>query len=338
LSLLFHALFDFDFSFPMVAVTFFLLLGVAASRPAVFDPGAAAEPRPGNGGASGLRGRVRRVAPVTTALLALSGCAAVVLGVMLSVSQHLYSRAQAAVQPVMKQVLLQQAIRWAPFDPVPHLALAQLDYSLYLEDHSRFNLNMAWKEVQEAAARAPWDPGIQMNAATIAYKLGNLNEAYQWAKRSYLDGPFHIQYPDTYMGIGLWTAVLQYQQDPAEAQRRFRDIVTVYHTAQQNVEDEQHMPYGFHPEWPYAPDAPMQVYAATADLALGRYQASLQDMTPLSQTNLDASAQGLAKLVAYLDHRYLGDGLADPQAYRDIQHDATLKAEYGYLTKIISKR
>ncbi|MCL6547942.1 MAG: O-antigen ligase family protein, partial [Alicyclobacillus sp.] len=33
LSLLLHALFDFDFSFPMVAVTFFLLLGMAASRP-----------------------------------------------------------------------------------------------------------------------------------------------------------------------------------------------------------------------------------------------------------------------------------------------------------------
>ncbi|MCL6443489.1 MAG: O-antigen ligase family protein [Alicyclobacillus sp.] len=331
--MLLHAAFDFDFSYALMTVTFFLLLGVAA------------EPQEVRLVASSSRDEIPApYAPVpprvvmTTSmnlLMGASAIASVIMGGMLSVAEHMYWKAthtDVNTSTAARQDL-QTAIKWAPYYADPYAALAQLDFTQYQQSSAQQQTTQQQsaqllQEARTSAAKDPWNAQTQYVAASIAYRLGQLDQAYSWAQRASFDSPFHTQYTDAYMGMGLWTTVVQYKQNPQLAQERLREIVDELSFAEANVDRQHHMKFGYKPDWTYQVDAPMQAYAGAANYLLGKYQDSLSDVKNLSTVNQDPDTIGLVHIVTLLDNQHLHKGYKDPATLKEINSNSVLQQEY----------
>jgi len=299
-SLLAHAIFDFDMNFPVMTWVFFLLLAVAASG----GRSAAAS----NVSEMSYRERPKRLHSAASTTI-FGGIAVLgTLALTLSLSQSANNSANGTTNPTAKLADLQHAAALAPYDGNVHMELASLDYQNYQKSHSTADKTVAWKQINSAVRHAHWDPNVQQNAALIAYQLGYSSQAYNWAHQAYLDGHFKQQYADTFMGISLWLGVGESHNNPQDAQRIFGAIQQVDRSVLQDVNYVAHLPKNVPAQWVFAPDAPMVVYTAAADYAQGNYQQSEAALKNIPTAGRDYNTVGLYDIVYLLDQAHLGQG------------------------------
>lgn len=289
-SLFLHALFDFDMSFPIIQFAFLVLLALATE----------------NVSTSTQKGAVTylRVLPVHAGLLVTGA-----LGVTLAISETALAKASAVSDdPIRQLALTQRSIAFAPYNAGAHVQLANLYYNQFATTHATNTENMAWDETNTAVRLAPWDPVIIQGAATTAFHLSHLHEAFMWSLQSTRDGKFNLKYPSTFMGIALWSGVAEYQNNPQDASTVFQSVVSMYNSINQNLASLKRVPVNMTQDWVYAMDMPTQTYVAAAEYCLGQYQTSINDLHQLSKLNVDTNSTGLYEMVALLDEARLTKG------------------------------
>lgn len=321
-SLLIHALMDFDMDFPTITFVFFVLLGMAAPV------------RETNLHTNSQSYRYGFKVSMFSGMALLS-----VLGVTLSLSQVALQAADKAKNVDSKTNLLKRAEVYAPYVATPHSELAALSFNNYSSSHAGTDRDLAWTEAQYAVKRAPWDPSIQQQMATVAYQLGHLPEAYHWSQKATQDGPFNVTYPSSFMGIGLWSGVEEYAQNPSDAQKVFQSVIDTYNRTAGNQANLKSLPPDVTAQWlpniqAYQVSAPMQVYAATAEYCLGNYQKSIDDMHFLAKMGQDYNTLGLYEMVALLDEAHLGQGSVANVPNEMQYKNSILTQEYQVLSKI----
>lgn len=348
--MLLHGALDFDFSFGLITATFFLLLGLSVQpQPPLVDE-QAARPKGFIRTTEDLPTHpkwVNYASPSLNILMGAGACILIIVGAMLSVAEHWYTKATGADAgvPTVAESDLTTGIQWASYYANLHTQLAELYMNDMVQAQSaatsstssttiQQDAQNAWQQAQLAAKQDPWNPATQQVMASIAYRIGQDAAAYQWALRSAQDSPFHVEYPTTYMGIGLWSSVLQYKQNPTLAQSQLRNVGQQLPIARSNVEKQKHMTFGYLPSWTYQVESPMQIYAGAADYAIGNYKVSLTDMDNLSQTGRNADLMGLYDIITLLDNQRLHPGYTDSRVLKEIQANTTFQQEYTDLAAL----
>lgn len=323
LSLLIHALMDFDMDFPIIVYFFFVVLGLAVPRKEVEV--AAELPKPVS----------------VSVTLSLAGVMAFVsvFAVGLSIAEAALT-AVGKTKDVNSQVaLLKRAETFAPYVAMPHLELATYYFNQYNATHASSLRNQAWNEAQYAVKRGMWNADVQIGAANIAYQLGNTSQAYHWSLRSAQDAPFYTIYASTFMGMALWSGAAEYPNNPQDAQRVFQSIVYEFNLVKSNEEALKRIAPAIMAQWESRVQAfqmtdPMKVYAAAAHYGLGQYQRSLGDLQSVSAAGQDVNSLGLQEMVQLLDKVHLQNGNLG-QVLGDMKyHSPILTQEFDVLARI----
>ncbi|KPV42452.1 O-antigen ligase family protein [Alicyclobacillus ferrooxydans] len=293
LVILLHSLFDFDMNFATVVFVVFVLLATAAtpSLLPVYETSSAAR---------SIENHLTKKA-WWLLLPCVASLGLVYVGGTLGVSEIQLQAAGGITNTDAKIAKLQSAQHYAPYTVQPHLQLAEMYYNNYLQSHALSDQEDAWRETQWASRRGIWDPSVLATTGVIAYNLGHISEAVHWTQGSYQDGKLTTKYSETFLGVALWSGVREAQKYPADAKSVFQSVVNTYNAVQANENRLQHLPKEVQQQWQLTTDAPMTVYMATAEYALGNFQQSLSNLQSLPTTNRDPNTMSLAQMVGLLD-------------------------------------
>jgi hypothetical protein len=294
LAIVIHSLFDFDMNFATVVFVVFVLFAFAAT-PSLL-PVRETNPK--------ARHQENGLSKRTWWLLlpGVASLAFISIGSTLGMSEIQLQAANGVTNTDAKIAKLQSAEHYAPYTIQPHLLLAELYYNNFLQSKSVSDREKTWQEAQQASRRGVWDPSVLETTGIIAYNLGHGAEAYHWTQRSYQDGKLTVKYSETFLGIALWSGVGEARNNPTDAKTVFQSVVQAYDEVQANENRLQHLPKEVQQQWTLSTDAPMQVYMATAQFALGNFQQSLTALKSLPAANRDANTMGLAQMVGLLDN------------------------------------
>ncbi len=346
-AMLAHGLFDFDFAFGYIQFMFFALLGLAAGtavyRPAV--PGAIASQvdtsaaRAPSSAAKERAQRDQQQRGQRRKVLQRFGIAGtlvitavtVVMGISVSVAGSIDQQISAAGQSLATdQGALQIGTWFAPYDASLELALAQYDLSTAQSTKQQALASAAVAPLDAGAGYATWSPSDLGRAAVLAYQMGNLPQALQWAQEAYRDAPFNSVAAGNVMGIAMWTGASELKSDHAAGVALEQQVVTTFRTfiARKNAVDLTLFPDAY----AVYENTSMQVYLGTADYLLGHYAESIKVLNPLINKGEDQAAVELYMIDMVLDGRALHDVTAgDKTFYKAIEASPAEREEYSYL-------
>ncbi|MCY0869257.1 MAG: O-antigen ligase family protein, partial [Firmicutes bacterium] len=302
-AMLAHGLFDFDFAFGYVQFLFFALLGLVAGT-AVYRPAAVAtlaaegaDPATRSSAAKERarrdqqqRGQRRKVMQG----LAIAGTlvitvVAVVMGTSVSIAGSVDQQVAAAGQSLATDLGALQVGTWfAPYDANLELSLAQYDLSTAESTKQQSLETDAVAPLDAGAGYATWSPTELGRAAVLAYQMGNLPQALQWAQEAYSDAPFNTVAAGNVMGIAMWTGASELKSNHAAGVALEKQVVSTFRTfiARKNGVDLTLFPDAY----AVYENTSMQVYMGTAEYLLGQYARSIKDLNPLINKGEDQAA------------------------------------------------
>jgi len=264
----------------------------------------------------------------------LVGAVTLILASTFSASQLMTQAVSRPGQSVASQLsLTQNALTLAPYNPSPYLALAQYDIQTAQSSRNSALYSQAWSDITAAAAYGSWDSGVQIQAALLAYSLGNSTAAVNFAESAYHDAHFSATAYRTLLGLTMWNGAALLKVNKSAGKAELNRVSLLY---DRFIKESKVINLKLFPDAiPLQTDASMQVYLGASEYLLGHYHKSLAAMNPFLKSGRDQAAINLYEIVTVLDDAKLHIKTKASASYkRQILASPSVLPEYQYLLKI----
>ncbi|MCF8567854.1 O-antigen ligase family protein [Alicyclobacillus tolerans] len=341
LTLFLHSVMDWDMSFNYLRILMTIGMGAGVALYASREVSTSEK-----GNASRMTQWVKSFGTNRGLVYTASGIGAVALIVSAFFGTQLFRANQVAASaqhiPLSETTLTlyQKAHASAPYDAefVADIAATENSFAGMQgipATQARTEAAQALSTYEQAASLAPFDANIQGATATLAYKLGDFQLAYQHAKLAYEDAPFYPQNIEIAINGGAVYAMSIAKSNPTDSQAVFKDLLNLYQQYLQRDKVVQNLPSYLPPMNPYQLQPFTYDSLAAAALALKQPERAGQ-LAQKAVSSKDVHSKQLAQLMILIANRDLGQPVTNQQIAKFVAQNPGVQSSYKLLSNAIS--